>query len=109
MPASAETEGSDSSRHDPFSSQIRVLAVAGIHRDAAPFPTDQENGPSEKAAPTEAARKPDSIDQLLANGKTAVEIGKLCLDNPSFARAGHRSSRMPEADFWKEAVSCSNI
>ncbi|MBB5703726.1 hypothetical protein FHS76_003636 [Ochrobactrum daejeonense] len=52
------------------------------------FPTDQENGPSEKAAPTEAARKPDSIDQLLANGKTAVEIGKLCLDNPSFCESG---------------------
>jgi hypothetical protein len=28
------------------------------------------------------------VDQLLANGKTAIEIGKLCVDNPSFCENG---------------------
>ncbi len=37
---------------------------------------------------TGTRREPDSIDQLLANGKTAVELGKLCIDNPSFCQNG---------------------
>ncbi len=51
------------------------------------FPADEQNKPQEKPA-AETKREPDSIDQLLANGKTAVELGKLCIDNPSFCQNG---------------------
>ncbi|RQP20698.1 MAG: hypothetical protein EAS49_02395, partial [Brucella intermedia] len=52
------------------------------------FPADEQNTPQEKPAMTGTRREPDSIDQLLANGKTAVELGKLCIDNPSFCQNG---------------------
>lgn len=52
------------------------------------FPADEQNKPQQKPAIAEAKREPDSIDQLLANGKTAVELGKLCIDNPSFCQHG---------------------
>ncbi|ERM00057.1 hypothetical protein Q644_07295 [Brucella intermedia 229E] len=52
-------------------------------------PADKQNTPpQEKPAMTGTRREPDSIDQLLANGKTAVELGKLCIDNPSFCQNG---------------------
>ncbi|MEN3396095.1 hypothetical protein ABC425_04830 [Brucella melitensis] len=57
------------------------------------FPADQENKaqenkPHEKPAHEQAKQEPSSIEQILANGKTAVEIGKLCMDNPSFCKSG---------------------
>ena len=52
------------------------------------FPVDEQNKPQEKPAIAETKREPDSIDQLLANSKTAVELGKLCIDNPSFCQNG---------------------
>jgi hypothetical protein len=52
------------------------------------FPADEQSKPQEKPAIAETKREPDSIDQLLANGKTAVELGKLCIDNPSFCQNG---------------------
>lgn len=52
------------------------------------FAADEQNKPQEKPAIAETKREPDSIDQLLANGKTAVELGKLCIDNPSFCQNG---------------------
>jgi len=47
------------------------------------FPADKQNTPQEKPAMTGTRREPDSIDQLLANGKTAVELGKLCQNGTS--------------------------
>ncbi|WP_139975461.1 MULTISPECIES: hypothetical protein [Brucella/Ochrobactrum group] len=52
------------------------------------FPADEQSKPQEKPITAETKREPDSIDQLLANGKTAVELGKLCIDNPSFCQKG---------------------
>ncbi|URQ74191.1 MAG: hypothetical protein NBV76_06415 [Candidatus Ochrobactrum gambitense] len=61
------------------------------------FPAEQENKSAEKpAAVTEtrgeaqgvANSERSTVDQLLANGKTAIEIGKLCVDNPSFCENG---------------------
>ena len=52
------------------------------------FPADEQSEPLDKPALVETRREPDSIDQLLANGKTAVELGKLCIDNPSFCQNG---------------------
>ncbi len=53
------------------------------------FPAEQENKVAEKpAAVTEPQSAPGAVDQLLANGKTAIEIGKLCMDNPSFCENG---------------------
>lgn len=52
------------------------------------FPADEQNTTQEKPAMTGTGREPVSIDQLLANGKTAVELGKLCIDNPSFCQSG---------------------
>jgi len=52
------------------------------------FPADEQSKPQEKPAIAETKREPDSIDQLLANGKTAVELGKLCIENPSFCQNG---------------------
>lgn len=52
------------------------------------FPTGKENASSENAAPVDGMVKPDSIDQLLANGKTALELGKLCANNPAFCENG---------------------
>lgn len=55
------------------------------------FPAEQNN----KAAQTqvssqdgELAKEANTVDQLLASGKTAIEIGKLCMDNPSFCEKG---------------------
>ncbi|MFK4818869.1 hypothetical protein ACI0FS_01605 [Ochrobactrum quorumnocens] len=50
------------------------------------FPADEETPPQK--APVQAKGEPDSVDQLLANGKTALEIGKLCVNNPSFCENG---------------------
>lgn len=53
------------------------------------FPAEQENKVAEKpAAVTKPQSAPGAVDQLLANGKTAIEIGKLCMDNPSFCENG---------------------
>ena len=52
------------------------------------FPADEQSKPLDKPALVETRREPDSIDQLLANGKTAVELGKLCINNPSFCQNG---------------------
>ena len=52
------------------------------------FSADEQNKPQEKPAIAETKQEPDSIGQLLANGKTAVELGKLCIDNPSFCQNG---------------------
>src|SRR5690606_17153125 len=52
------------------------------------FPADEQSKPQEKPVTADTRREPDSIDQLLANGKTAVELGKLCIDNPSFCQNG---------------------
>lgn len=53
------------------------------------FPDAQE---PEKPAPAEkpavAAAEPDTVDRLLANGRTALEIGKVCMDNPSLCQNG---------------------
>ncbi|GAA5540284.1 hypothetical protein D8666_00150 [Ochrobactrum soli] len=53
------------------------------------FPAEQENKSAEKpAAIAETRGEPSTVDQLLANGKTAIEIGKLCMNNPSFCENG---------------------
>ncbi len=52
------------------------------------FPADLENNAPEKPAAIQTKQGPDSIDRIFANGKTAVEIGKLCMDNPSFCKNG---------------------
>ncbi|MCX2695976.1 MULTISPECIES: hypothetical protein [Ochrobactrum] len=52
------------------------------------FPADKENTSSKNAASVEAMAKPDSINQLLANGKTALEVGKLCANNPALCENG---------------------
>jgi len=52
------------------------------------FPADEQTKPQEKPAIAGTNQEPDSIGQLLANGKTAVELGKLCIDNPSFCQNG---------------------
>ena len=50
------------------------------------FPADEKTTPQKASA--QAKGEPDSVDQLLANGKTALEIGKLCVNNPSFCENG---------------------
>ncbi len=52
------------------------------------FPADKEDTAPKTSVSIEAKAKPDSVDQLLANGKTALEIGKLCLNNPAFCENG---------------------
>ncbi|HWT62925.1 MAG TPA: hypothetical protein VN150_10110 [Ochrobactrum sp.] len=52
------------------------------------FPADQEKTSEKNVASVQAKGEPDSVDQLLANGKTALEIGKLCVNNPSFCENG---------------------
>lgn len=52
------------------------------------FPADQEETPQKNAASIQVKGEPGSVDQLLANGKTALEIGKLCVNNPSFCENG---------------------
>ena len=53
------------------------------------FPAEQENKSAEKpAAVTQPTDGPSTVDQLLANGKTAIEIGKLCVNNPDFCENG---------------------
>jgi len=53
------------------------------------FPAEKENKSAEKpAAVAETRGEPSTVDQLLANGKTAIEIGKLCMNNPTFCENG---------------------
>jgi len=52
------------------------------------FPADKENTAPKTVASVEAKAEPDSIEQLLANGKTALEIGKLCVNNPALCENG---------------------
>ncbi|MBA8841581.1 hypothetical protein [Ochrobactrum sp. RH2CCR150] len=61
------------------------------------FPAEQENKSAEKPVAVTQTRgeaqgvangERSTVDQLLANGKTAIEIGKLCVDNPSFCENG---------------------
>jgi hypothetical protein len=61
------------------------------------FPAEQENKSAEKPVAVSQTRgepqgtangERSTVDQLLANGKTAIEIGKLCVDNPSFCENG---------------------
>jgi hypothetical protein len=52
------------------------------------FPADQENTSTKNSAPVQTKAEPDSIDQLLNNGKTALELGKLCVNNPALCENG---------------------
>ncbi|MCL7999351.1 hypothetical protein M8994_13965 [Brucella sp. 21LCYQ03] len=52
------------------------------------FPADEENTTAQKPAIAASKTEPDPIDQLLSNGKTALELGKLCVNNPSFCENG---------------------
>lgn len=52
------------------------------------FPADEENTPAPKQVEKPSNAKPDQIDQLLSNGKTALELGKLCVNNPSLCESG---------------------
>lgn len=52
------------------------------------FPADEENTPVQEQPSTASSTKPDSVNQLLASGKTALELGKLCVNNPSFCESG---------------------
>lgn len=52
------------------------------------FPADEGKTPEKNAASVQTKGEPGSVDQLLANGKTALEIGKLCVNNPSFCETG---------------------
>ncbi|WP_433849287.1 hypothetical protein [Brucella pseudogrignonensis] len=52
------------------------------------FPADDENTPAQKPVSATSKTEPDQIDQLLSNGKTALELGKLCVNNPSLCENG---------------------
>ena len=52
------------------------------------FPADQENTSTKNSAPVQTKAEPDSINQLLNNGKTALELGKLCVNNPALCENG---------------------
>ncbi|PWL19045.1 hypothetical protein DKP76_00220 [Falsochrobactrum shanghaiense] len=53
------------------------------------LPAESKNETHQKvAAPVPAKTEPDEIEQLLAHGKSAMEIGKFCLDNPSLCEQG---------------------
>ena len=52
------------------------------------FPAESENTSTKNASTVQAKAEPGSVDQLLANGKTALEIGKLCVNNPAFCENG---------------------
>lgn len=50
------------------------------------FPAREDNKAGQN--PVVSGNDPQSVDQILAHGRTAVEIGKLCIDNPSFCEQG---------------------
>lgn len=52
------------------------------------LPTDAAKTPAPVQSSAPAKAEPDAVDKLLANGRTAVEIGKLCVDNPEFCKQG---------------------
>lgn len=52
------------------------------------FPADEENTPAQKQISPASDAKPDPVDQLLSNGKTALELGKLCVNNPTLCENG---------------------
>ncbi|MFD1197659.1 hypothetical protein ACFQ3K_04865 [Brucella gallinifaecis] len=52
------------------------------------FPADGENTSSDKEPGSTINTKTDAADQILANGKTALEIGKLCINNPALCETG---------------------
>ena len=52
------------------------------------FPADEENTPIQKPVNAASQTEPDQINQLLSNGKTALELGKLCVNNPSLCENG---------------------
>ncbi|MBC2884722.1 DUF5330 domain-containing protein [Ochrobactrum sp. CM-21-5] len=52
------------------------------------FSAEQEDKAPKQPAAAHAIDEQNSVDALLANGKTALEIGKLCMDNPSFCESG---------------------
>ena len=52
------------------------------------FPADEENTPAQKQIDAASNTKPDQIEQLLSNGKTALELSKICVNNPSLCEHG---------------------
>lgn len=52
------------------------------------FRADETNTGVDKNTTIAAKTEPDSVDHLLSNGKTALEIGKLCVNNPSLCENG---------------------
>ncbi|MDR6431498.1 hypothetical protein [Brucella pseudogrignonensis] len=52
------------------------------------FPADEENTTTQKPVGATSQNEPGQIDQLLSNGKTALELGKLCVNNPSLCENG---------------------
>ncbi|MBV2142629.1 hypothetical protein KUG47_03830 [Falsochrobactrum sp. TDYN1] len=52
------------------------------------LPAEPESETQQQAAPVEGKTERDQIGDLLASGKTAVEIGKLCIDNPPLCEGG---------------------
>ncbi len=51
------------------------------------FPVHDEETLAQETA-KQTGQTPQTMDQWLAHGKTAIEIGKLCIDNPAFCEKG---------------------
>ncbi len=52
------------------------------------FPPGPEDRTPEKIAATPAPKQPDAVGRLVADGRSALQIGKVCADNPAFCEKG---------------------
>lgn len=52
------------------------------------FPAGNENTSSQHKDAVREKSDSETVEQMLANGKTALEIGKLCINNPAICENG---------------------
>ncbi|WP_273725551.1 hypothetical protein [Brucella gallinifaecis] len=52
------------------------------------FPADEENAHAPKQLDSTSNANPNSVDEMFSNGKTALELGKFCVNNPSLCENG---------------------
>lgn len=58
------------------------------------MPNEAENASSKSDITNSVPSTPDEIEKLIAGGKTAMEVGRFCLENPEICESGQSALKI---------------